>query len=506
MFGSLFYVCQMSESPRVAGEEGTGEKMIDVAIIGCGIVGAAAAYELSRYELDVVVLESENDVACGTSKANSAIIHAGYDPEPGSLMAQLNVSGASLCRELCKKLDVPYSQCGSLVIAFGEQENQILKALYRRGLQNGVKGLELWDAKQTKMREARLSERVTGALYAKTAAIVSPWEYTLALIETAVRNGVTLKREAAVLGIEKVTGGYSLNTVSGRINARYVLNAAGVHADRIHNMVAPPSFTIIPDSGEYYLLDKCEGETVSHVIFHCPTPLGKGTLIAPTVHGNLIVGPDNRTPKNADDTATTREGLQKVAQMAKKSVPSLNLRESIRNFAGVRAACDRPDFILEEAQGCKGFVDLAGIKSPGLSAAPAIAQQAVRILNNSGLGLQEKNTFIDTRKRVRFSELTIEQKQALIQDNPAYGRVICRCEGVTEGEILDALHAPVPASSIDAVKRRCGAGMGRCQGGFCGPRVLEILAQESGLSPAKVPQDRAGSTLLLCQTKQKGAL
>lgn len=475
--------------------------MLDVAIIGCGIVGAATAYELSGYELSVVVLERENDVAQGTSKANSAIIHAGYDPEPGTVMAKLNVKGSLRTKELCQKLDVPYKQCGSLVIAFSEGEMDSISTLYERGLQNGVPDIAILDVEKVRQMEPALNQSVVGALHSPTAAIVSPWEFTLALAETAVRNGVELRLSTCVNGISKIDGGYRIHTTGGDFEARYVINAAGVHTDTIHNMVAKPTFKIIPNRGEYYLLDKNEGSRVSKIIFQCPTKVGKGTLVAPTVHGNLIVGPNNELIDDAEDVATTAQGLAHIAQMARKSVPSVNLRESIRNFSGVRAACDQDDFIIEEAEGAPGFIDLAGIKSPGLSAAPAIADMAVDLLRGCGLELKEKKRIIDTRRIVRFKDLPTGEKMKLIRENPAYGRVICRCVTVTEGEILDAIHSPIPPCSLDGVKRRCNAGMGRCQGGFCGPKVLELLSRELGISPMQVLQDKAGTNILTGETK-----
>lgn len=475
--------------------------MFDVAVIGCGIVGAAAAYELSRYELDIVLLEAENDVATGTTKANSAILHAGYDPAPGTLMAKLGVEGAALAKTLCERLSVPYRQTGSLVLAFSEGELETLRELCRRGVENGVPGLELLDGAQARALEPELSAGVAGALHAPSAAVVSPWEFALALAETAVRNGVDLRLECAVNAVEAVEGGWRLTTSAGTVEARAVLNAAGLHAGVIHEMVAPPAFALKPNRGEYYLLDKSEGSRVGRIIFQCPTKVGKGVLVAPTVHGNLIVGP------NAEDIpcellgtgealATTAEGLEYVAEMARKSVPGVDLRQSIRNFAGVRAQSDIDDFVIREAEGCPGFISLAGIRSPGLSAAPAIAKYAVELLAGRGLPLREKAGFVDRRETVRFHELPPEERARLAAENPDYGHVICRCESVTEGEILDAMRAPIPPRSVDGVKRRVNAGMGRCQGGFCGPRVVELLARELGISPPEILQDKAGSHIL----------
>jgi len=344
--------------------------------------------------------------------------------------------------------------------------------------------------------EPQVSDDAVAALYAPTAGIVSPWELALALAENAVVNGAGLRLDSAVTGIERTAGGYRLLTASGPVEAARILNAAGVHSGAIHAMISAPAFRIIPDRGEYYLLDKSEGGRVNRVIFHCPTSRGKGTLVAPTVHGNLIVGPNSERARFPEDTATTRDGLADVARAARRSVPSLNLRDSIRNFAGIRAAADAGDFIIAEAPDAPGFIDLAGIKSPGLTAAPAIAKMAVELLKKSGLALTEKAGFTSERKHVRFSELSPEERAAMVARDPSHGRIVCRCETVTEGEIIASLRAPVPPRSLDGVKRRTGAGMGRCQGGFCCPRVLELIAGETGVSLQDIPQDLSGSWIL----------
>lgn len=474
--------------------------MYDVIIIGAGITGAATAFELSRYQLNVAVLEKENDVACGTTKANSAILHAGYDPEPGSLMARLNVRGVALAKGLCAKLNVPYAPIGSLVLGFTQADRATLQALYERGMQNGVPGLELLTGDQARVLEPNLSGEVMAALRAPSAAICSPWEYALALLETAVRNGVRLFRDTGVTGLAPIPGGWRVETLRGAFEGRYVLNAAGVHAQAIHELAASPSFTIRPARGQYHLLDKSEGDRVGTVVFQCPNEHGKGVLVAPTVHGNLIVGP-NSEPVAGDDTATTAAGLDFVRETAKKSVPSIDFRADIRTFAGVRAVADTGDFVLEEAPEAPGFFDLAGICSPGLSAAPAIGEYAVELLGAKGLTLKPKDDFLCERRRVRFHGLSPAQQSELVARRSDYGRIICRCETVTEGEIVDALRAPIPPVSVDGVKRRVNAGMGRCQGGFCSPRVVELLCRELGLDPLDVVQDRADSRLLDRETK-----
>ena len=472
--------------------------MYDVVIIGCGIVGAATAFELSKYRLKVGIVERENDVACCTTKANSAIIHAGYDPVPGTLMARLNVRGAALARELCAALDVPYLPCGSMVLGFSPEDQAHLEELYRRGVANGVPDLALLTGDEARAMEPNLSPAVTAALHAPTAAICSPWEYGLALAETAVRNGAELQLETAVTGLTPTEEGWRVETNRGVLEARYVVNAAGLDAQAIHEMAAPPSFAIHPSRGQYFLLDKSEGGRVGRVIFQCPNEKGKGVLVSPTVHGNLIVGPDAE-PVEGDDTSTTSAGLAFVRETALRSVPSVDFRTSIRNFAGVRASTGAKDFIIELS--APHFLDLAGICSPGLSAAPAIGEYAVELLGQAGLALERKADFQASRKRIRFREMSPEEKAKLVAEHPAYGRVICRCETVTEGEILDALAGPIPPRSVDGVKRRAGAGLGRCQGGFCGPRVVELLAREQHRSPGDIPQERAGSWLLVRETK-----
>jgi glycerol-3-phosphate dehydrogenase len=477
--------------------------MYDVAIIGCGVIGAATAYALSHYNCKVVVLEAENDVADGTTKANSAILHAGYDPEPGTQMARLNVKGVAMAKEICARLDVPYKQCGSFVLALAPEELPHLQHLYENGKANGVPGIRLLNAAETLAMEPNLAPTVAGALYAPSAAIVSPWEYALAMAEVAVRNGVELRRSCPVKAITRKGEGFSLTVPGGTVEAKYVINAAGVYAEAVHAMVAKPNFHIQPTRGEYYLLDKSEGTRVNHVIFQCPNELGKGVLVSPTVHGNLIVGP-NAERVEGENTACTSEGLAYVSSTAKRSVPGINFGESIRNFAGVRANVDVDDFIIGEAPDAPGLIDLAGMKSPGLSSAPAVAEEAVKILAAKKALGAEKTSYKDGRKHIRFKELSVEEKKALVAKDPAYGRVICRCETITEGEILAAIHSEIPATTIDGVKRRAGSGMGRCQGGFCGPRVLELLSRELGLDPLDVLQDKDGTNVLVSETKQGG--
>lgn len=478
--------------------------MYDVAIIGAGITGCSIAYELGKYNVKAVLIEKENDVSVGTTKANSAIIHGGYDPVPGTKMAKYNIKGNQYTKELCEKLDVPFKQIGALVVAFSEEEKKTLEELKERGKTNGVPDMEIWDQEKLRKEEPNISEEAVAALSSPNVGIVSPWELAIALAETAVLNGVEVKLNTKVTGIKKENDTYKIDTDNGEIEARYICNAAGVFADKINEMCNEKTFEITPNKGEYYLMDKSQGTLVNHVIFQCPNENGKGVLVAPTVHGNLIVGPDSQ-PGAGEDVSTTKQGLDFVRTKALKSVPGINFRESIRNFAGVRAKTADHDFHIYEDAKNKGFINIGGMESPGLSSACAIAVDIVKMLGNSGLELDQKADITDERKIDRFKHLSHEDRAKLVEKDPAYGKIICRCETITEGEIVNALHRPIPATSIDAVKRRCNAGMGRCQGGFCGPRVQEIIARELNLPLAEVPQDRLGTNIITGETKDGGA-
>lgn len=476
--------------------------MVDVVIVGGGVCGCSLLYELSRYKISAVLVEKENDVSVGTTKANSAIVHAGYDPHPGTKMARYNVEGNALVKELCEKLDVPYQQIGSLVLAFDADQDALVRELFDRGTQNGVPGMKVLSAEEVREMEPNVSPEVTSALYAPSAGIVSPWELAIALAETAVKNGARVELNSEVTAIQPIDGGFRVTAGGKEIDTRFVVNAAGIWSDKINDMAAPHTFTVSANKGEYFLLDKSQGTLVNHVIFQCPSKVGKGVLVSPTVHGNLIVGP-NAEDAEKDDLGTTGDGLAFVRKMALRSVPDINFRDSIRNFAGLRANTEIDDFLVGETDQ-KGFFNIAGIKSPGLTSAPAIARDMVRMLGEAGLALDPKETFVDERHVVRFKHLSHEERAAAIAKNPLYGQIVCRCETITEGEIVDALHRPLPPCSIDGVKRRCGSGMGRCQGGFCGPRVQQIIARELGIPQEAVMMDRAGTAVITGETKMGG--
>lgn len=472
-------------------------KQADVVIIGGGIVGTAIARELSRYQLDVILLEAETDVAMGTSKANSAILHAGFDAPPGSWKARLNALGNSAFRQIQDELKLHIKWTGSLVVAKDQTEMATLEELLTRGKQNGVQGLEIIGRDTVLAREPNLSSDIVGALWAPTAGIICPFGATFALAENAIRNGVTILRETPVLELLVEHGRIAgVRTPQGMIGAKFVVNAAGVKADDIARLAGDDSFSIQARKGEYILFDRSVGDLVNSVIFPTPTRLSKGILIAPTVHGNLFVGPDAQNIDDKHDVSATANGMERVITGARRIVPNLPLHAAITQFSGLRAAAADGDFVLCESPFARGLVHAAGIQSPGLTAAPAIAQVVADILREAGLKLSENSGFnpVNPEKPV-FQELTWEQRAALIAENPLFGRVICRCETVTEAEIVAAIHSPCGARTVDGVKRRVRAGSGRCQGGFCGPRVTAILARELQIPVPEVRKDSTNSQL-----------
>ena len=473
--------------------------MRDVIIIGGGVSGCASARELSRYQADILVLDKEEDVCCGTSKANSAIVHAGFDAPAGSRMAALNVAGSRRMPTLAKELDFAYQQCGSLVVCLSEEDRPALQKLYENGLTNGVEGLRIVERDELLAMEPNISDDAVAALWAPTGGIVCPFGLTYAFAENAATNGVQFQFDTEVERIEAIPGGWRLQTNRGPLEARCIVNAAGVHADELHNQVSDDTMTIVPRRGDYFLLDHTAADHVHHTIFQLPGKYGKGVLVSPTVHGNLLIGPTANDIDNKEDTATTAAELDEVRAKAGLAVKDLPLRQTITSFAGLRAHELRHEFFLQEA--APGFVDCAGIESPGLSASPAIGQ-AVAELVQSILHLPENPDFNPRRKGILDPKtLSFAERTALVQKNPAYGQIICRCETVTEGEIVDAIHRVPGARSLDGVKRRTRAGMGRCQAGFCSPRVLEILARELGVPQAEITKCGGDSRLIVGTNK-----
>lgn len=476
--------------------------MFDVIIIGAGVSGSASARELSRYKVNALVLEKSEDVCCGTSKANSAIVHAGYDAAEGSLMAKLNVEGNQMIPELAKELDFPFNPCGSFVVCLHEEDMSGLQALYDRGVKNGVKDMEIiTDKARIKEMEPNLADETVAVLYAPTAGIVCPFNMNIAFAENAYTNGVDFKFNTEVHNIKKIEGGWAIETNQGVFETKYVVNAAGVHADELHNMVSADKIHITPRRGDYCLLDKSAGKHVNRTIFALPGKYGKGVLVSPTVHGNLIVGPTAIDIEDKEATATTREGLDELINKAGMNVKDLPMRQVITSFSGLRAHEDHHEFIIKELEDAPGFVDCAGIESPGLTSCPAIGKMVAGILQEK-LGLEPNPDFNGSRKGIlNPEELSKEERIELIKKNPAYGNIICRCEMVTEGEILDAIHRPLGARSLDAVKRRTRAGMGRCQAGFCSPRTMEILHRECGIPMTEITKSGGESKLLVGTNK-----
>ena len=477
--------------------------MYDVMIIGAGVSGSACARELARYKLNICVVERAEDVCCGTSKANSAIAHAGFDADQGSLMAKLNVQGNKMMEELSKELDFEFIRNGSLVVCTREEDRRNLQALLENGIANGVEGLRIVEREELLAMEPNISDEAVAALYAPTGGILCPFGLNIALAENACVNGVEFKFDTEVLNIEKTDGGWKLVTDHGDYETKVVVNAAGVYADKFHNMVSNDKMTIVARRGDYYLLDKTAGKHVSRTIFTLPNEFGKGVLVSPTVHGNLIVGPTANDIDDKEGTNTTRAELDEVTVKSAVNVKNVPLRQVITSFAGLRAHELGHEFHIRELPEAPGFVDCAGIESPGLTSSPAIGCMVADIV--SGILKPEKNPdFVGSRKGiVRPSEMSLEERDELIKKEPAYGNIICRCEMITEGEILDAIRRPLGAKSLDGVKRRTRAGMGRCQAGFCSPRTMEILSRELHIDMSQVTKSGGESRLIVGTNKDR---
>lgn len=477
-------------------------KKTDVLIIGAGVTGASIARELSRRQIDVCVVEKASDICEGTSKANSGIVHAGYDAKPGTLKAKLNVEGSRLMSALSRELDFPYKQNGSLVLCFDEENLPKLNELKERAFANGVEGVKILTPDEVHELEPNITDELAGALWAPTGGIVCPFNLTIAMAENAAVNGVEFLLNTEVIKIDKQeSAGYTISCLSKdeeiSIEAKVVINAAGVYADKFHNMVASDKIHITPRKGEYCLLDKKVGNYVSATVFQLPTAKGKGILVTPTVHGNLLVGPTATDEEDYDKTDTTAVGLAAVLDIGARSVKELPSRGNIiTSFAGLRAHEDKGDFIIGEVEDAPGFIDVAGIESPGLSCAPATGIYVAKIVDDI-LKPQMKSDFVATRKGIPSMALADQEtREKLIKENPAYANVVCRCELVTEGEIVDAINRPLGATTLDGVKRRTRAGMGRCQAGFCTPRQTAILARELGVDISEISKKGTGSELL----------
>ena len=476
--------------------------MKKIIVIGGGVIGCSVARELCRYEAEVTVLERFNDVSSGTTKANSGIVHAGFDATTGTLKAKFNMLGNAMFDKLSKELDFPFKRNGAFVLCFDKEDLPSLRELYDRGIRNGVEDIFLLTPDEVHAIEPAITKNIVGALYAKTSGIVSPYEMAIAYAENAAVNGCNFLLNKKVVGLEQKDGDWEVKTEDGSVyGADIVINCAGVHADEINNLVCDKKLTIIPRKGEYMLYDKTCGYLTSTTIFQMPSKMGKGILVAPTTHGNIITGPTAKDVDNKEDLYTTVDGLNEVYDKARKSVPSLNKKFVITQFSGIRAHCTEGDFVIGESDK-KGFYNVAGIESPGLTSAPAIAVYVAEDIA-SMLELKKKKSFVSKRKAIpHFAMMSDSEREKLIKENPLYGKVICRCEVVTEGEIVDAINRPIGATTVDGVKRRTRAGMGRCQSGFCLERVMEILARELGIDFETVVKNESGKYIVYRKEKK----
>jgi len=475
--------------------------MNDIIIIGAGIIGGAVARELARYRCRITVLEKENDVAAGTSKANSGIIHAGFNAPFGSLKAKYNVMGNRMYDKTAAELDFPFKRTGAVVLGFTENEFYKLKQLYQNGINNGIADLSLLTKEEVLKLEPNISPRVYAALYAPTSGITGPYEATIAYAEGAALNGVDFVFNSAVTAVNRENNRFIVTCGQKKYRADVIVNCAGVYADAINNMISPEKIKITPVKGEYLLVDKSAKPCVSRTIFTLPTDVTKGVLVTPTVHGNTIVGPTAYNVNDKDDVATTISGLNEAWSKGVRLVPALNKKAVISQFAGLRAYSDLADFIVGFA--APGFYNLAGMVSPGLSGAPALAEQAARDIALH-LNLAANSDFIVERKGIpAFNQLSSEEKVKLIKTNPRYANIICRCEAVSEGEIVEAIRRYPGARDLDGIKRRTRAGMGRCQGGFCMPKVAAILAKELSLPFDKITKKGGSSYLVSGKVRQQ---
>jgi glycerol-3-phosphate dehydrogenase len=476
--------------------------MFDVCVVGAGVVGGLVARLLSTYELKVAIVEKNSDVAMGATRANSAIVHAGFDAKEGSLKAKLNVRGSKMMEEVAKSLGVRYKKNGSLVVGFGEEDRNTLLSLLERGEKNGVEGLRILDREEILKIEKNIGEGVTCALYAPTGAIICPYELCMAGVGNAMDNGAELYLDFTVTAIESDKDSYTVVSEDGRsISARYVVNCAGVYSDDVARLAGDGSFEVIPRRGEYMLLDKECGALVSHTIFRCPSKMGKGILVSPTVDGNLLLGPTAEDIDDKSDTSTTAEGLASVRAKASEQVRGVDFSKVITSFTGLRSVGSTGDFIINTKG--RDFVNCAGIESPGLSSAPAIAEYVLELLEGLGLKANKKESYVSTRKPMHyFKDLTPEEKNEIISKDPAFAHIICRCELVSEGEIREAISTNPKPRDVDGVKRRTRAGMGRCQGGFCTPYIVEILAEELGTDYEKITKFGGGSYMNVGKTKE----
>jgi len=474
--------------------------MYDVAIIGGGVLGNMVARELSRYKLDMVVLEKEYDVGEETTKANSGIIHAGFHPRGGSLKGTACVKGNEMFPKLCEELDVPFEQRGSIFVAFHEGGKEHLKKVWDRGMKNGVIGMRMMETDEVLEMEPLISPKVIQAMYAPSTGIISPFQLVVALAEAAVENGVEYRFNTKVISLESTDEHYILHTNNKDIKAKYIVNTAGGFAGNIEAFVKPADLVIKPKRGQYYVLDKEAGSWVSHVIYQAQEDNEGGTLLTPTIDGNLLVGPTSESVPDFKHIETTREGLAHVEKVAKKILPNFDMSRIITNFAGLRANItnvvkEEKDFVIRVS--ASRFVSALGIKNPGMTCSPALSGIIVELLQKEGLILEENRNFISKREGIKkFLEQTPKEQERMLLQNPAEGKIVCRCEGITEGDIIRAIRRPIRATSLDGIKKRLRLGMGQCQGGFCTMHTIDIISKELDIPPQKVLKNTPGSYLI----------
>ena len=476
--------------------------MYDILIIGAGVIGCSIARELSRYKLKTAVIEKCPDVSRGTSMANSAIVHAGYDAKPGTLKAKMNIAGNPMFDALAKELDFPFKRIGSLILCFGPEDMPELEKLKSRGEKNGVSGLEILDREQLLKKEPNIAPGVYAALWAPTGGIVCPYEMTIALAENAAENGVEFLLNHNVTDIALENGCFVIGTSQGKISGKILINAAGLFSDDIHNMLSSEQITIAPRAGQYLLLDKTAGHLANHTLFQLPTAMGKGILVTPTVDGNLLLGPTAVNVESKTNVSTSGPHYEEITNTANLSINNLPVRQAITAFTGLRAHSLSDDFIIGHTNDVPNMIDVAGIESPGLTSAPAIGI-AVAELVGELTELEPNPSFNPKRESIpKFREMSMAERNKMIALNPAYGRIVCRCETVSEGEIIAAIKRPLGARDIDSVKRRTRAGMGRCQGGFCSPHIAEILSRELDVPMTEITKSGPGSHILIGRNKE----
>lgn len=468
--------------------------MRDIIVIGAGVVGCSIARELSKYNLDVLVVEKNSDVSEGVSKGNSGIVHAGYNEKIGTLKAKLNIEGNKIFDDLSRDLQFPFKRNGAFILAFSDEEMKTLESLKENGEELGVEGLEILTREEALNIEPNLNKKIVGVLNVKTSGIVSPYEMTIALAENAAENGVEFKLNSKVTNIEKISEGYKV-TLNNKelVSGKLIINASGLEGAFLNNLVSMSKREINPVKGEYCLFDKVAGAMINKTLFQVPSKLSKGVLVTPTAEGNLLVGPNAVEGKTLE---TSREGIDEILDKSKKSLEELPVARILNTFSGIRPKTKGGDFIIEEVEDAKNFINVIGIDSPGLTAAPAIGVYVVNMIKER-LDLVEKKNFKKTREKiVRFAELSLEEKNKLIKEKPAYGHMVCKCEFVTEGEIVEAIHRPIKALTVDAIKRRTRASMGGCQGIGCTLPISKILSRELGIDISDINKNSEGSPVI----------